>query len=154
MSNIFEKIHFALAGLVATLALVFVFAPTAVYADCANPANDNERQLCAAAASNERKKAACEGAAAAGVTDCGNADAATGGFKAIITTIINILSIIVGAVSVIMIIIGGFRYVISSGDSNAMSGAKNTILYAIIGLVVTLFAQIIVAFVIDRATAF
>jgi hypothetical protein len=61
--------------------------------------------------------------------------------------VINILSIIVGAVCVLMIIIGGFRYIISGGDSNAISGAKNTILYAIIGLLVVLFARTIALFV-------
>lgn len=49
-----------------------------------------------------------------------------------------------------MIIVGGFRYVISGGDSNGVSGAKNTIMYAIIGLVIVLFAQIIVKFVLTN----
>lgn len=57
---------------------------------------------------------------------------------------------ITAAVSVIMIIIGGFRYVISNGDSNGMQGAKNTILYAIIGLAVAAMAQLIVTFVLTR----
>jgi hypothetical protein len=57
---------------------------------------------------------------------------------------------VVGVVSVIMIIIGGFKYIISSGDSANVTSAKNTILYAIIGLVVVLLAQIIVRFVIAR----
>jgi hypothetical protein len=100
------------------------------------------------------KKAACEGAIAAGVADtCGDSKASKDSFKALIGTVINILSVIVGAVSVIMIIIGGFRYVVSNGDSGALGGAKNTILYAIVGLVIVLFAQVIVAFVIDRATS-
>ena len=92
---------------------------------------------------------ACAGVTAAG----GKCGSGNDDFEKIITSVINILSIIVGAVSVIMIIIGGLRYVISAGDSNGISGAKNTILYALVGLVVVLFAQIIVAFVIDRATA-
>ncbi len=61
--------------------------------------------------------------------------------------IIDIFSIVVGAVSVIMIIIGGFRYIISGGDSSGVSAAKNTILYAIVGLVIVLFAQVIIRFV-------
>lgn len=68
-------------------------------------------------------------------------------FSAIVKKVINILSVVVGAVSVIMIIIGGFRYVVSNGDSNGVQGAKNTILYAIVGLVIVLFAQLIVRFV-------
>lgn len=93
--------------------------------------------------------AACEGIEAAGGS-CDPAD--SGGIGNLARSIINVLSIIVGAVSVIMIIIGGFRYVISGGDSNATTGAKNTILYALIGLVVVVFAQIIVRFVMSNAS--
>lgn len=64
--------------------------------------------------------------------------------------IVNLFSILVGAVSVIMIIIGGFRYIISGGDSTSVTAAKNTILYAIVGLVVVLFSQVIVRFVITN----
>ncbi|HEV2412506.1 MAG TPA: hypothetical protein VGS28_01730 [Candidatus Saccharimonadales bacterium] len=65
---------------------------------------------------------------------------------------LNLLSFIVGAASVIMLIIGGMRYVLSGGDSNAISSAKNTIIYAMVGLAITLFAQIIVLFVIGKVT--
>jgi len=64
--------------------------------------------------------------------------------------VIDIFSIVVGAVSVIMIIIGGFRYIISGGDSTGVTAAKNTILYAIVGLVIVIFAQVIVRFVITN----
>ena len=70
----------------------------------------------------------------------------------VLKRIINIFSIVVGAVSVIMIIIGGFRYIISGGDSAGVSGAKNTILYALVGLVIVLFAQLIVKFVVSNVT--
>lgn len=73
-------------------------------------------------------------------------------FSGIIRNVINILSILVGAVSVIMLIVGGFRYVISNGDSNATKGAKDTIMYALIGLVIVLFAQVIVRFVWTNAS--
>lgn len=68
----------------------------------------------------------------------------------IITTVINIFSLVVGVVSVIMIIIGGLKYITSGGDSGNVSGAKNTILYAIIGLVIVALAQVIVKFVLGR----
>lgn len=74
-------------------------------------------------------------------------------FASVIRSIINIFSVVVGAVSVIMIIIGGFRYIVSNGDSNGVSGAKNTILYAIVGLVIVLFAQVIVRFVLTNVTS-
>ena len=68
----------------------------------------------------------------------------------VIRTIINILSLIVGIVAVIMIIIGGLKYITSSGDANNISSAKNTILYAIIGLIIVALAQVIVRFVLDQ----
>lgn len=76
----------------------------------------------------------------------------TQGVNKIVTDIINIFSVIVGIVSVIMIIYGGFRYVTSGGDSGNVSSAKNTIIYAIIGLVVVALAQFIVQFVLDKVT--
>lgn len=66
-----------------------------------------------------------------------------------IAKIINIFSLIVGAVAVIMIIVGGFKYITSGGDSSNISGAKNTILYAIVGLVIVAIAQAIVRFVLN-----
>jgi len=68
-----------------------------------------------------------------------------------IRNIINIFSIIVGAVAVIMIIFGGFRYITSGGDSNNIGSAKNTILYAIVGLVIVAIAQAVVQFVLNDA---
>jgi hypothetical protein len=63
---------------------------------------------------------------------------------------INILTLIVGVISVIMIIVGGLKYITSGGDSSNVQGAKNTIMYAIIGLVVVALAQIIVNFVLGN----
>lgn len=100
-----------------------------------------------------QSSAVCEGVqVAGGALDCKDKKLSDDQFGKAVRTVINILSVIVGAVSVIMIIIGGFRYVISAGDSNAVSGAKNTILYAIVGLVIVLFAQIIVRFVITNVS--
>ncbi len=69
-----------------------------------------------------------------------------------IKTVINIITIIVGIVAVIMIIIAGFKYITSNGDSGAVSSAKNTIIYAIVGLVVVALAQAIVRFVVNKIT--
>jgi hypothetical protein len=74
------------------------------------------------------------------------------GITGLIKTIINVLSIIVGVVAVIMIIIGGFRYITSGGKQESVTGAKNTILYAVIGLVIVALAQIIVRFVLTKTT--
>lgn len=70
----------------------------------------------------------------------------------IVKRVIDIFSVVVGVISVIMIIIGGLKYVTSGGDSGNISSAKNTILYAIIGLIVVVLAQVIVRFVLERAT--
>lgn len=69
----------------------------------------------------------------------------TGVFKQVTNTILYI----VGIVAVIMLIIGGIRYVISGGDSKKVTDAKNTILYAIIGLVIAFLAFAIVNFVVS-----
>ena len=61
-------------------------------------------------------------------------------------------SIIVGAVSIIMIIYGGFRYITSGGDSGRVGNAKNTLLYAIVGLIIVAIAQIIVHFVVSTSS--
>lgn len=66
------------------------------------------------------------------------------------TRIAQTIVFIVGALSVIMVIIGGLRYVLSGGDSNAVSGAKNTVLYALVGLAVAIFSQAIVTFVLSK----
>lgn len=70
-----------------------------------------------------------------------------------VKTIINIFSVIVGAVAVIMIIWGGLKYVTSGGDSGNVTSAKNTIIYALVGLVVVALAQFIVQFVLDKLVA-
>lgn len=101
-------------------------------------------------AAQSLKDEACAGASLGGATDCSGGAAASQQVNTIITTVINILSWIVGIAAVIMIIIGGFRYITSGGDSGNVNGAKNTILYAIVGLVVVALAQIIVQFVLNR----
>ena len=71
----------------------------------------------------------------------------------LIKKVVNLLLWAIGIVSVIMIIIGGFRYATSNGDSNQVSAAKNTIMYAVIGLVIAIFAYAIVKFVFVQITA-
>lgn len=74
----------------------------------------------------------------------------TSNVERLIKNIINTLSVLVGAICVIMIIIGGFKFVTSAGDSNATTSARNTVLYALVGLVIVAFAQVIVQFVLQR----
>lgn len=79
-------------------------------------------------------------------------DEDTNSLNDLIATIINVLSVLVGVLAVVMIIIGGFRYVTSGGNSEKVTGAKNTILYALIGLVIVALAQAIVRFVLKNVT--
>lgn len=70
----------------------------------------------------------------------------------IIENIVNILLMIVGTVSIIMIIVGGILFAVSNGDSSKITRARQTILYAVIGLVIALFSYAIVSFVFDKST--
>lgn len=63
---------------------------------------------------------------------------------------INILSFITGATSVIIIIISGLRMTLNNGDANSAHKARNSILYAAIGIVITVTAQLIVVFILDH----
>ena len=69
------------------------------------------------------------------------------GDTGILTTITNILLFVIGALSVLMLIIGGLRYVISGGNASAVTAAKNTILYAIVGLIIAFLAYAAINFV-------
>jgi hypothetical protein len=76
-----------------------------------------------------------------------------GSLSNLVRTLINIFSWIVGVVSVLMIIYGGFRYITSGGESGGVTSAKNTIMYAVIGLVIVALAQIIVRYVLTQVTS-
>lgn len=69
------------------------------------------------------------------------------GMTGVFTVISNTMLFIVGALSVLMLIIGGLRYVISGGNASAVANAKNTVLYAIVGLIVSLMAYATINFV-------
>ncbi|MGF7229100.1 MAG: hypothetical protein ACQR33_03885 [Candidatus Saccharibacteria bacterium] len=88
----------------------------------------------------------CGGAALAG----GSCTSDTTSLTTTIRNIINLFSIIVGIVAVIVVIVAGFRYVTSGGDSSKISGAKNTLIYAIVGLVIVALSQAIVQFVLSK----
>lgn len=98
--------------------------------------------------------------AATDFTIQGGANAARGtdqtadlfGSEGIFRTITNVLLFILGAISVIMIIIGGLRYVISGGNSTNVTAAKNTILYAIVGVIIALLSYAIINFVLGSFT--
>jgi Type IV secretion system pilin len=70
--------------------------------------------------------------------------------NSVINNVINIISAFVGILAVIMIVFAGFRYVTAAGDSGKISSAKNTLIYAIVGLVVAGVAQLIVRYVVTN----
>jgi uncharacterized membrane protein YtjA (UPF0391 family) len=133
----FKNIKNLIVGLVTAVSLVAVpiAAPALVSAD---QITDN----------------LCQGAtlSVSGSGGCSSTSAGTDKINTIITTVINVFSLVVGVVSVIMIIVGGFRYITSGGDSGKVGGAKNTIIYALIGLVVVALAQFIVQFVLNKVS--
>lgn len=91
------------------------------------------------------KQAVCQGLGSAN-----SCEGAAPNINGILRLGLNMFSAIVGFIAVIMIIIGGLKYVMSQGESNNINSAKNTILYAVIGLVVVAVAQIIVKFVLSK----
>lgn len=82
---------------------------------------------------------------------CADAEGSGARLNDLIKDIINVVSIVVAIVAVIMIIFGGLKYITSGGESSNVSSAKNTIIYAIIGLVVVALAQFVVRFVLGRS---
>jgi hypothetical protein len=66
-------------------------------------------------------------------------------FGSLLTKIINWFLGIVGLIAVLMLVIGGFRYLTSAGNDEAVGKAKTTILYAIIGIVIVILSYAIVS---------
>jgi len=133
MKNLILKLTFIVA-----IFSSLVMAPALVSAaaiDCTNPTSAKAQIQCGACG-------------AAGSTTCNPAPASKS-LSDTIATIINVLSVFGGAIAVVMIIIGGFRYITSSGSPEATKGARNTIVYALVGLIIIATAQIIVHFVIN-----
>ena len=77
----------------------------------------------------------------------GSSSTATLQVNDIVLAVVNWLLFAVGVISVVMLIVGGIKYATSAGDSNKVTSAKNTIMYAIIGLAVAVLAFAIVGFV-------
>lgn len=80
---------------------------------------------------------------------CQNKDKGEDQVNGIIKTIVEVLLMAVGAISIIMIVIGGILFALSSGDAQKAAKARSTILYAVVGLIVSVFASAIVNFVFD-----
>lgn len=85
-----------------------------------------------------------------GTGSCSGVSGASNSIEKFVHHIVNILSAVIGVVAVIMIMVGGFRYVTSGGSDSSVTSAKNTILYAIIGLIIVALSQVLVHFTIKN----
>lgn len=107
----------------------------------------------------QAQAANCTGDASGGISGGAGCAKGTGqqtdlfGQTGVFKTITNVMLYVIGAISVIMLIIGGIRYVVSGGDSAAVTSAKNTILYAVVGIVVAILAFALVNFVVTSFSA-
>jgi len=144
-----QKIKSILISMTAviTFALTAAIPATVMAVDCTSGSsvNPSDTNTCLCQGSNIDFSST----GTAGGQDCSSG--ATGVGK-LIRSIINVLSIIIGAIAVIMIIIGGFRYITSGGSAEGTKAARQTIVYAIVGLVIVALAQIIVHFVLNNTT--
>ncbi|MCE7936393.1 hypothetical protein DYH10_01175 [Candidatus Saccharibacteria bacterium CPR2] len=93
------------------------------------------------------KDTICKGIGVGG-GDCNN----PGGIGPVISKVTTAIAFVVGGISIIMIIVGGIRYVMSAGDPNGAKGAKDTIMYSLIGLVIAIAAYAIANWVVDIVT--
>ncbi len=103
-----------------------------------------------ASAASQFKGDACSGLQQVDSGGCSDKSSAT--LNNILRTVINILSVVVGFVAVVMIMVGGFRYITSGGDSAKTASARSTIVYALIGIVIAMLAQVLVHFVLVKAS--
>lgn len=110
----------------------------------------------AASAQSVQEEALCEGSGGEWSGANGGSCSTPGSKRTVpgtIGRIVDILIFVVGAVSVLMIVIGGLRYTLSGGDEKAAAAGKNTIIFAVVGLVVSFAAYAIARFVIGALGA-
>ncbi len=108
----------------------------------------------ATAQSKTAAQIACESAGGSwSGSGCVKSNPAEKGVDDTVRAAVSILSYIAGVASIVMVIVGGIKYVVSSGDSNAVGSAKNTITYALVGLVIAIMAQAMVRFVFTKSTS-
>jgi hypothetical protein len=71
----------------------------------------------------------------------------------VIKTAVQILSLIAGIAAIIMIVLAGFKYITSAGEASRVANAKNTLIYALVGIVIAALAQFLVHFVLTQANS-
>ncbi len=68
----------------------------------------------------------------------------------LIGSIINVFSLVIGVVAIVMLLIGGLKFITSSGDAGRLTSAKQTIIYALVGLIIVALAQAAVRFILNK----
>lgn len=98
------------------------------------------------------KQAVCEGAGLVsdGSGNCVSVNTSGPTVDSTVQRALTLFSAIIGIIAVVMLMYGGLKFITSGGDSNATNSARNTIIYAAVGLVVVSLAQFIVKFVLAR----
>ncbi len=81
-----------------------------------------------------------------GFTNLPTTAATTGAIQTIMTVVFTIT----GAIAVVIVTIGGIKYASSQGDPQAIAKAKGTIIYAAVGLIISIFAVAIIQFAADH----
>jgi hypothetical protein len=72
------------------------------------------------------------------------------GKDGIMNKVINVLSFVVGVACVLVIMISGLRFIVSAGDSNAISSARRALLYAVVGLLIVIVSRVLVRYILSR----
>ena len=143
-----KKIATLLVSAIAVLGIgVVALMPTSVYAapttpfDCSKAGSAQKVVACGACQAEE---------GSSWDSDNGTCTRASQDLSGTVKTVINVMLFIIGILSVIMIVYGGIRYTISRGKQEDITSAKNTIMYAVVGLVVAILAFSIVNFVVGN----
>jgi hypothetical protein len=129
-------------AMTALLVAVPVIVPVAVYAAPGT----------CSGISGDVATGASDAVANGSTVDCSATGVDGGSIATDASNLVKIFSIIVGVVAVVMVIVGGFRYITSGGDSGKVGSAKNSLIYAIVGLVIVALAQLIVHFVLNQSS--
>ena len=113
---------------------VTVFVPVSAYA-----ASGSSGEACGAVAIASPDGKTCD-------------DPAGPSIQKVVVTAIRLISIVAGVIAVIMLIVGGFMFITSEGDGTKAANARKTIIYAVVGIVVVVFAQVLVKFVFKKVS--
>lgn len=92
----------------------------------------------------------CEGQSNAAVCESRSGEDPIAGEHGVIRRIVRIFSFVVGAATVIIIIFAGLKFITAGGDSTKIATARDSLLYALIGVIVFVFSELILRFVISR----